>query len=163
MQTSSIADIKKEMQTLNKEELLLLCSRLIKYKKENKELIHYILFESAHEDIYIQKIKEEATEHFKVVNKDTIYFAKKGIRKIIRIINQHIKYSGKSTTTIELLIHFCREMKQLKLEWSKSAVMVNLYNNQLKRIDKEMAILHEDLRYDYIQEIEQLHLKNTLQ
>jgi hypothetical protein len=163
MQTSSIAEIKKEMQTLNKEELLLLCSRLIKYKKENKELIHYILFESADEDIYIQKIKEEAAEHFKVVNKDTIYFAKKGIRKIIRIINQHIKYSGKSKTTIELLIHFCREMKQLKLDWGKSAVMVNLYNNQLKRIDKEMAILHEDLRYDYIQEIEQLHLKNTLQ
>ena len=54
-------------------------------------------------------------------------------------------------------------MKQLKLDWGKSAVMVNLYNNQLKRIDKEMAILHEDLRYDYIQEIEQLHLKNTLQ
>ncbi len=157
MQTSSIAEIKKEMQTLNKEELLLLCSRLIKYKKENKELIHYILFESAREDVYIQKIKEETADLFKDVNKDTIYFAKKGIRKIVRIINQHIKYSGKSTTAIELLIHFCKEMKQLKLDWSKSAVMINLYNNQLKRIDKEMGNIHEDLRYDYTQEIELLY------
>jgi hypothetical protein len=64
METSSIADIKKELNHLQPKELIDICLRLSKFKKANKELAHYILFESQDEDKYIQKANEEISQRF---------------------------------------------------------------------------------------------------
>ena len=58
MKASSIAQIKKELQFNDKEELIEIVLRLGKYKVENKELLSYLLFESHDEEGYINKIKE---------------------------------------------------------------------------------------------------------
>lgn len=140
-------------------ELVEICTRLIKFKKENKEMLHYILFESNDEKGYIKNMKAEAERMFKDVNSQTIYWAKKTVRKILRWINKYCKYSGIPTTYIELLIHFCKQMNALPIDWTDSKVMVNLYESQLKKIDKYMLNIHEDLRYDYKEEIENLKSK----
>jgi len=156
MQSASISTIKKELQNVPQEALIELCLRMAKYKKENKELLNYLLFESTHEQNYINTIKESIEEEFTKVNTANMFFAKKGIRRILRLVNKYINYSPQAETEIEVLIHFCKELKALKIDYTKSAAMENLYNNQLKKINKAIATLHEDLQYDYQKEIDSI-------
>ncbi len=158
MQSASIANIKKELQNVPQEAIIELCLRMAKYKKENKELLNYLLFESTHEQNYINTIKTTITEEFSKVNTANIFFAKKSIRRIFRLANKYINYSQLAETEIQVLVCFCNEMNNLKLSWNKSAAMQNLYNNQLKKINKAIASLHEDLQYDYQKEIDTLSL-----
>ena len=153
MQSTSLAYLKKEIQAMPKVELIEVCNKLIKYKKENKELLHYVLFESTNEAYYVEQLKNEVSKMFQDVNTQTVYFAKKTIRKILRFIAKYCKFSETPTTHIDVLIHFCKEMNQLSLHWKEHKVMVNLYQSQLKKIEKLIATLHEDLQYDYRQKL----------
>ena len=149
MQTSSIAYLKKEIQAMPQTELVAVCTQLIKFKKENKELLYYLLFESTNEQNYVNNLKDEVSVLFEVVNTQTIYFAKKTIRKILRFIFKYSKFSSQITTKIELLIHFCEQMNALPLDWQSSKVMVNIYESQIKKIKTDLLTLHEDLQFDY--------------
>jgi hypothetical protein len=55
-----------------------------------------------------------------------------------------------------LLIHFCLQLKETGLPLHKSAVLNNLFQNQLKKIHKTLDTLHEDLQYDYLKDIKKL-------
>ena len=156
MQSASLSTIKNELQHIPQEALVELCIRMAKYKKENKELLNYLLFENTSEHEYIQTLKNEITSEFESVNVSTMFFAKKSIRRILRMANKYVKYSGLAETEIVVLIHFLKEMKALKIDYTKSAAMVNLYNSQLKKINKAMKTLHEDLQYEYEKEIQLL-------
>lgn len=156
MQTSTLAQLKKELQTLPQPQLVELCVRLAKYKKENKELVHYLLFEATDEQAFIKQVKQEITEQFKEVNTSHVYYAKKTIRKILRGVNKHAKYSGIAQTNIELLIYFLQHMRKLEKLLYESNQLMNLYEAQLKKIHKELGKLHEDLQYDYQKELEDL-------
>lgn len=149
MQTTSLSGIKKELQTLPQEQLVELCTRIAKYKKENKELLHYILFESGDEELYIESIKREVEEMYSEIASRNYYLAKKSIRKILRLVTKYIKYSGKAETSIELLIHFCVQLNNLGLDYHGSTALMNLYEGQIKKIKKSIGTLHEDLQYDY--------------
>lgn len=149
MQTTSLSGLKKELQSLPQEQLVELCTRMAKYKKENKELLHYILFESGDEALYIENIKIEVDELFSEISTKNFYLAKKSLRKILRLVSKYIKYSGKAETSIELLLHFCGQLNKLGLDYHGSTALMNLYNGQIKKIKKSISTLHEDLQYDY--------------
>jgi len=57
---------------------------------------------------------------------------------------------------MELLIYFCKKIKNAGMPLTKSVALNNIYLNQIKRIHKAMEKLHEDLQYDYKKEIEEL-------
>ncbi len=135
-------------------ELVEVCARLIKYKKENKELLNYILFESGDEKSYIENLNVEMDDMFKEVNVKSMHWAKKTIRKILRWVTKYGRYSGLPTTQIELLIHFCQQMKALDLNFDESVSMKNLYETQVAKIRKLVCTLHEDLQYDYKERID---------
>ena len=65
MKTASLAEIKQELQNLSTKEIAELCLRLARYKKENKELLAYLLFESHNEEAYAVQVKEMIEEKFK--------------------------------------------------------------------------------------------------
>jgi hypothetical protein len=156
MQTSTLAQLKKELQTLPQPQLVELCVRLAKYKKENKELVHYLLFEATDEQQFIKQVKQEIDEQFAEMNTSQVYYAKKTIRKILRGVNKHAKYSGIAQTNMELLIYFLQHMRKLEKLLYESNQLMNLYDAQLKKIHKELSKLHEDLQYDYQKELENL-------
>jgi hypothetical protein len=156
MQTLTLAQLKKEVQTLPYPQLVELCVRLAKYKKENKELLHYLLFEASDEQQFVKQVKQEIDEQFKEVNTSHVYYAKKTIRKILRNLNKQAKYSGLPQTNIELLIYFLQHLRKLDMLLYQSNQLMNLYDAQLKKINKELGKLHEDLQYDYLKEIEDL-------
>ena len=153
MKTATVHEIKQELGTLSSAEIAELCLRLAKYKKENKELLTYLLFEAHDEQGYIEIVKKEIEDLFEEVNQSNLYFAKKTLRKIVRIINKHLRYIGAAQATIELLIHFCKTLKASGIPIQKNVVIANLYKSQLQKINKALETLHEDLQYDYAKEI----------
>lgn len=151
--TAGIAAIKKELEQLPPKALRALCLRLAKYKKENKELLSYLLFEAQDEALFILKIKEEIDENFDSINTANLYWAKKSIRKILRIVSKYIKYSGQKQTEVELLLYFCNKLDDSAIAFRNSTTLLNLYQNQVKKIHKALGSLHEDLQYDYADQV----------
>ena len=158
MRTSSLNELQKELTTLSSKQILEICSRLIKHKKENKELLTYLLFEAHDEERYKKSIKEEVDEQFSSMNKSNLYLAKKSLRKILRTINKFIRYSGNKQTEAELRIYYCVKLKSSGIEIDNSQVLKNLYGNQIKKIESTLSKLHEDLQFDYRKELEDLGL-----
>ena len=156
METASLSEIKKELNSLTPKQLLEVCSRLAKHKKENKELLHYLLFESANQQIFIDSVKAEIDDQFKSLNRSSFYLAKKTVRKVLKTTNKYIKFSSVKETEIELRIYFCLKLRKSGLRLSSSRVLLNLYHNQVDRIKKVHAMLHEDLQYDYEESISHL-------
>lgn len=137
-------------------ELTDLCLRLAKYKKENKELLTYLIFEAHNEQGFVTAIKKEVDEQFTEINHSNLYYVKKTLRKILRNITKHIRYSGSSQVTIELLIYFCKSIRESGIPIQKNPIIANLYKGQVQKINKTLASLHEDLQYDYAKEIAEL-------
>jgi hypothetical protein len=156
MKAASLQDIKVELNSILPDKLLELCLRLAKFKKENKELLSYLLFEAHNTEAYISNVKLFIADEFLQVNTSNIYYAKKTFRKILRITNKYIKYCGLPQVEVELLIYFCLQLKQYSADYQKSNVLINLYNQQLKKISKTIANMHEDLQYDYMKAYNEL-------
>lgn len=156
MKSASLADIRKELKSLSREEVIALCEKLAKYKKDNKEYLNYLLFDSIDEDSYAQCIKHDVAEAFNATNTSGFYLAKKSIRRALRIANKYIKYSDSKETEVDVLIFFCEEMNSLEMNWKRSRVLVNLYNRQLAKIEKLYSELHEDLQFEFEGRVEAL-------
>jgi hypothetical protein len=156
MNTASVNEIKKELNTLDANVLVGLCMRLAKYKKENKELLNYLLFEAQSEQAYITSVKEEIDELFKDIPAPNLYLTKKVLRKILRFVNKQIKYSSIVQTELELRIYFCTKTKAAKVPLTAGTVIYNLYHQQLKKINTCLSKLPEDLFADYQREVERI-------
>ncbi|NKI30955.1 hypothetical protein [Croceivirga thetidis] len=158
MKAATVTQLKKELQHRNPEELLALCLRLSKFKKENKELLTYLLFEADHEEGYIETVKSEIDELFTEINTNSYFYIKKSVRKILRNLKKYIRYSGNKETEVVLLLHFCERLKDFKPSIQRNTTLINLYNRQLDFIEKKIGLLHEDLQYDYGLLLEELKL-----
>lgn len=156
MKAATVSELKKDLKQCSQEELLELCLNLAKFKKENKELLTYLLYESSDEDQFIVNVKEETEILFSEINTSSYYLMKKTVRKIQRTVKKYIRYSKKKETEVELMIHFCAQMKKLRPAIGNNLVLQNIFLRQKAAIEKTVASLHEDLQYDYLREIEEL-------
>ena len=153
MTTASLQEIKKELRSHDADSLQELCMRLAKYKKENKELLNYLLFEAHNEQAYIENVKEEIQELFKTIPASNVYYIKKSLRRILRFVNKQVKYSGIKQTEVEVRIFFCIKVKEAKIPLTVGTVLFNLYRQQLKKIEAALAKLPEDIQGDYEREL----------
>ncbi len=149
MKASSIQDIKQELATLPSPQLIELCLRLARFKQDNKALLSYLLFQAGDEQGYIAAVQEEIAEQFAHINTSSVYFIKKSLRKIIRIINRYSTYSGVKTTEAELRLFFCRQFNSAGMPAHNSKVLQHIYAAEVKKINAAIKTLHEDLQYDY--------------
>jgi hypothetical protein len=155
MKAASLNEIKKELKTLDYDAVQELCMRLAKYKKENKELLTYLLYEAGNEQAYIAAIKEALDELFADLPvRNNLYLVKKTLRKILRFANKQIKYSGIKLTELELRMYFCTKMRNAKIPLSTGTVLFNMYQQQLKKIYTILDKLPEDLQLDYQAELQ---------
>ncbi|TVQ94153.1 MAG: hypothetical protein EA393_01200 [Bacteroidetes bacterium] len=154
MNPATISEIKKALSTLNKDEIAEMCLRLAKYRKENKELLTYLIFEADDQAIFIKHVKEEIDHQFRQMNHSNIYLAKKTIRKVLRNTDKYIKFAASKQVEVELLMYFCKSLKDSGLPWQKHPVTFNIFDRQIKKIEKAIQSLHEDLQHDYGQELE---------
>ncbi|MCK0131066.1 hypothetical protein MWU59_06065 [Flavobacteriaceae bacterium F08102] len=156
MKTASVKELKTELSHLNSSELVNLCLTLSRFKKENKELLTYLLFEAEDEEHFIADVKEEVHQLFLEINTHSYYYIKKSIRKILRLLKKYIRYSKKKSTAVELLLYFLEEMTQLSPPYQQNVTLTNLVERQVALIRKDMATLHPDLQYDYTLELRRI-------
>ncbi|MBL6448502.1 hypothetical protein JMN32_19485 [Fulvivirga sp. 29W222] len=156
MKAATLSEIKKELKHRDPEEIMQICLRLGRFKKDNKELLTYLLFDASDEETYISSIKYEIDDMIEEINTDSLYYAKKGLQKINRNLNKYIRYSGNKQTEVEVLIHFAKAMKSSGIPIHRSSVISNLYDRLLTRAKKALLSLHDDMRVDYEYDLEML-------
>ncbi len=149
MKPATIHQIKTDLGTINSKDLMAIVLRLAKHKKENKELISYLLFDASDENFYIEQVKKSVDEIFSDLNINHVYYAKKTIRKALKMIDKYIRFSGKPLTETELRIYFCELIQNSGITLFRSRVLLNIFNGQIKKIDKSMSKMHEDEQFDF--------------
>ena len=94
MKTATIQEIKQELHEQPPGKIKELCLRLARFKKENKELLTYLLFEAHDESGYVQSVKLEIDEEFEKLPHSNLHLTKKSIRKVLKSINKYGRYTG---------------------------------------------------------------------
>jgi hypothetical protein len=157
MKSATLSELKKELNQLDAPQLMELCISLAKYKKDNKEFLDYLLFESNNLQGFVANIKAETDEYFDAINgNNNLNNVKKSLRKILRILAKYCKYINDKAAAAELYIYFCTKLKSSGIPYYKNQVLINLYAQQLKKINTLVNSLHEDLQYDFKADIERL-------
>lgn len=149
MKAVSIKILKDEIQHKSSKELQELCLKLARFKKENKELLTYLLFESHNEEEYILKIKQEMDVLFNEINTKSFFYIRKSVRKILTNTKKYIRYSKQKETEVALLLYFCMKLKCFKPSIKGSVRVQNILLTQIKIVEKLIAKMHEDLQFDY--------------
>ncbi|MGB5941329.1 MAG: hypothetical protein WBG71_00455 [Leeuwenhoekiella sp.] len=160
MKTATLPQIRKEINQKSPDELRQLCLRLGRFKKENKELLTYLLFESDYEAGYVESVKDTLNGIFESINSGSYFYMKKTVRKALRETKKYARYSGNKETEVALLLHFCKRVKDLRPRISRHNMMRNLYLRQIEYIAKKIDAMHEDLQLDYRAELDPLRELN---
>jgi hypothetical protein len=155
MKAATVSELKKELVQLEPNQVAELCLRLARFKKENKELLTFLIYESHDIPAYIREVKKDMDTEFAEMNRDNMYLTKKSLRKILRTTNKYIRYIGSKEAEAELLTWFLINIKKAGIPVSSSVRITNLYQTQLKKIEKTISELDEDLQHDYKKELEE--------
>ena len=157
MKAASVHELKDELRHQSQAQLVELCSRLARFKKENKELLTYLLFEAHDEAAYVNSVKNHTAESFAAIPlSNSLYLQKKSVRKILREVNKYVRYTGSKSVEVQLQLHFCQALKQSGINWRESPALQNLFQNIQNKIQKILPTLHEDAQYDFRRFLEAL-------
>ncbi len=153
MKIASLKEIKDELKHSSQEEIIDYCLRMVKYKKDNKELLTYLMFESENDELYISDIKEEMDLLFSEVNKTNMWAAKKNVRRILAKLKKYIRYAHKKEVEVEILLYFCQKLNGMQHVLQRNKVLRNTLDMQLSLVQKAISTLHPDLQQDYQQSL----------
>lgn len=156
MKTASLSDLKQELSALPPKKVLEICLRLARFKKENKELLSFLLFDADNEHGYVESIKLEIDEHFSELPRANWYHTKKSLRKVLRLINKYSKHVSAKESEADMLAHFCFKMKALSNSYQYVQAFSNMYAQQIKKLHALVQLIHEDIRLDYKKQMEEL-------
>ena len=151
MKPAGVREIKKELTYKSDSELKELVLQLSRFKKDNKELLTYLLLEA-----YIASVKNFMDDGFSEINTKNYYYIRKSCRKILTQVKKYIRYSKKKETEAELLIYYCKKLKELSPSINRSQRLLSIFETQLRMAKKAIDKLHEDLQYDFQLEINHL-------
>jgi hypothetical protein len=155
MKPEKLTGIKKELNGLSVQQLTDICLRLAKYKKDNKELLNYLLFDADDPLAYAEQVKLFLEEEFKALPRH-YYQSSKTLRKILRLMNRHAKYTASKQVELEMLLWFCRNFIKYADSGTSHKPLQAIFIRQLEKIKALLPKLHEDLQYDYLREFETL-------
>jgi hypothetical protein len=156
MKAASLQELKQELVQLPPKKVSELCLKLAKFKKENKELLSYLLFDAHDEHGYVESVKIEMDDQFAELPKANWYLAKKGLRKILKSISKYSKHVASKEAEAEMLLHFLTNLQASGIRYRSYKVLSSLYDTQVKKLAKLANEVHEDLRFDYKRKLDQL-------
>lgn len=148
VESYGLQDIKKELQHLSSLQIADLCLRLARYKKENKELLAYLLFQADNQESFIEQIKAESGFMFSQLPVNS-YNAAKSMRKILRMLGKYIKFMGSKEAEISLLLNFCSNYLQYTDRKVSYKPMRLILTRQLLKLRTLIGKLHEDMQADF--------------
>jgi hypothetical protein len=156
MQIPSLAEIKKELSYLDKNELTGLLLELSKFSRDNKAYLFFRLFERDNPNLFIDMVKEDLDLAFMDANTKNYHLAKKSAQGIRRKLNKNLKLNKNKEAHVELILYFCKQLKQYGFLSFRHPVIDNLFKVQLGKAEKLIEKLHEDLQYDFQVQLEEL-------
>ncbi|AZQ43493.1 hypothetical protein [Nonlabens ponticola] len=156
MKTATAKEVRDELKYRTDDELRAIILRLSRFKKENKELLSYLLFEAHHEEEYIENVKKLIDEKLLAINTSNGYYAKKAVRRILKETKKYVRYSGSKETEVSLLIHFCYSLQETHPSLLRLKIVRDIVQRQIVLIKVRISTLHEDLQYDYEQELDKI-------
>lgn len=156
MRAASVKEIKDEVAALPHKELVVLLQRLARFKKENKELLTFLLFESQDMEGYLTSVRQEMLEGMLDIRPRQSWLAKKTIRKTLRIAMKHIRLSASRQAEADLLLYFLKLVIESGIDLPANPVVLNLCQNQLRKAKAAIETLHDDLQYEYRIESERI-------
>ena len=156
MSPATIEDIKKELQTLPAKKVLELTLKLARFKKENKELLTYLLFEAGDTEGYVQSLQIEIDEMMADIHKAPSAVVKKQLRRITRLITRQGKYMASKSAAAELHLHFCTSISQHPENLLNITSAQTIYQQQVNKLSKLIPTLESDLQYDLQQKFDTL-------
>jgi DNA repair photolyase len=156
MKAATAKELRDELKDRTESELREIVLRLSRFKKENKELLSYLLFESHHEEDYVANVKTHIDQQLLEINTSNSYYAKKAIRRILKETKKFIRYSGGKESEVSLLIHFCRSLQETHPKMMKVRIIRDIVQRQIVLIKVRISTLHEDLQYDFEQELNEI-------
>lgn len=148
---AGLAEIKKELKSYSQPQLLEACLRIIKFKKDNKELATYLLFAASNEAEFIKEVNTATSDEMVLAKGRQTNHQRKMLAKVLRLVNKYGRYSGKKETQTELLLHYTEELVDY-FDARKTHIEMLLQRN-VKRITTLIAGLHPELQYDYQQRL----------
>ncbi len=154
MKASTIKQLKDELTNKSALELKELCLQLARFKVENKELLTYLLFEALDEDQYVLNCKSFINELFSEIDTKNAYYVRKKIRKILTSTKKLIRFSKKKETEAELLLYFCENLKNYNPFYKRSNRLQSIFQTQIRMAEKAILKLHEDLQFDFQEQLE---------
>jgi len=152
MKAASLIDIKKSLARMEPGDLLETCLRLARFKKENKELLTYLLYMSSDEQGFADYLCTEIDEQFAL----TPNAHKKTIRKLIRWMEKCLRFTQVKETAAQVRIHFCKALDASDTPYLRTKVTTNMFAGQIKKAKALVAKFHEDIQCEYLYEIEML-------
>ena len=156
MKAATIKSLKDELAHKSTDELKELCLQLARFKVENKELLTYLLFEAHNEEQYIENCKLFIDNLFDEIDTKNVYYVRKKIRKILTSTKKLIRFSKKKDTEAQILLHFCKKLKNYNPYFKRSNRLQNIFQTQMRMASNAILKLHEDLQYDYQLELDKL-------
>lgn len=151
----SLQAIRKELQHLDHSQITALCLRLAKYKKENKELLSYLLFEADDETAYTENVKQEMEQLLRQLPSRS-FQAAKVLRKVLRLMNKHVKFMASKPAEVDLLVFYGHQYLQHVDRHTGYKPLRQLLIKPLEKAGKLLDGLHEDLQHDHRPAFEQL-------
>ena len=116
----------------------------------------YLLFEAQDEQGFIDLLKEDIEDMMDEINTSHLYYVKKGLQKIVRSLNRSLRYSGQKQTEVAVRLYFCEKIRETGIAIERHTTIHNLFLREIRRIEKALTGLHEDLQVDYQADIEKL-------
>lgn len=158
MEIPSLARIKKELQELSQKELIELLLGLAKFNRDNKAFLYFKVFERDNPQLFLEQVKDELELAFMDANVRNYHVAKKSAQGIRRKLNKSLKLTKDKTVQVELVLFFCEQMNKYGFLDFRYPVLENIYNMQLGKAERIINTLHEDLQYDFQQQLEGLRM-----
>lgn len=155
MRTNGIAEIKKTIKNISQAELSEICLKLARFKKDNKEFLHFLLYESADPLAYAEDVKESLHNLLTNLNRHPSLKVKE-LRKHLRVLTRHIRYTSSPEVEIILLIWFTNMLITHAGIRQSNKALYTLFIRQIEKIRKVFPKLHEDLQFDYLQPYNEL-------
>lgn len=158
MYTAGVREIRQELEAQSPKELINIIQRLARFKKENKELLTFLLFEAHDLDGHLAAVREELLTSMLDIQPERIYLAKKTVRKALRIANKHIRLIGSKAAEAEIRLHVCRLLQQSGLPIERNPVLLRIFQTQMRTARKAIDTLHEDLQWELLREADRIEI-----
>lgn len=155
-----LSDLKKELLELSKPELIQLCLRVAKLKRENKELLAYLIYDVDDPLFYAQKLKPEIKEVFNQPFQHA-YYLTKSIRKAMRLITKYYRFTSNKQGETELLIYLVEEFHQSWRYEYRYQALGKIIFRCLEKAQSNLKKIEEDFKADFEQPISEL-LQKTI-